>query len=82
MNDSIKRAARSAAQGFVAVLALIALPVLNNLVQTVAGGGTVQIDVNAWQSIGLAAVAGAATGLISWGQNELERKTGHDALPK
>lgn len=80
--DPIKRAVRSFAQGFVATLALVAIPVLNNLVQAVAGGGEVQVDVNAWQSIGIAAVAGGTVALISWGQNALEQKTGHNLLPK
>jgi hypothetical protein len=80
--DSIKRAVRTFAQGFVATLALLAVPVLNNLVQAVAGGGQVTVDVNAWQSIGIAAVAGGTVAVISWAQNALEDKTGHAILPK
>ena len=80
--DALKRALRTFVQGFIGVLALLALPVLNALIQAVAGGGTVNIDVDAWQSIGIAAVAGGVIALISWAQNELEAKTGKDLLPK
>lgn len=80
--DALKRATRTFAQGFVATLALLAVPVLNNLVQTVAGGGVVTIDVNVWQSIGIAAVAGGTVALIAWAQNSLEDRTGHTVLPK
>ncbi len=72
MTDALKRAVRTFAQGFVATLALLAIPVLNNLVQTVAGGGDITIDVNLWQGIGVAAVAGGTVMLISWAQNALE----------
>ena len=82
MNDALKRAVRTFAQGFVATLALLAIPALNNLVQAVAGGGDVEIDVNLWQGIAVAAVAGGTVALISWAQNALEEKTGTPVLPK
>lgn len=80
--DALKRGIRTFAQGFIATLALLAIPVLNNLVQAVAGGGEVVVDVNAWQSIGIAAVAGGTVAVISWAQNALEDKAGHAILPK
>lgn len=80
--DALKRALRTFVQGFIGVLALLAIPILNSLIQAVAGGGTVEIDVDVWQSIGIAAVAGGVIALISWAQNELEAKTGKDLLPK
>jgi hypothetical protein len=82
MNDAVKRAVRTFAQGFVGTLVLLAVPVLNNLVQAVAGGGEVTLDVSAWQSIGIAAVAGGMIALVSWAQNALEDKTGTAVLPK
>lgn len=82
MKDAIVRGARSAIQGFIATLVLIAVPVLNNIVQAVAGGGTVEFDVNVWQSIVIAAVAGAVVGLISWAHNELEEVSGTKIGPK
>ena len=82
MTDALKRALRTFFQGFVATLALLAIPALNNLVQSVAGGGDVEIDVNLWQGIGVAAVAGGTVALISWAQNALEEKTGTPVLPK
>ena len=66
MNDAAKRALRTFAQGFVGVLALIAIPALNNIVQAVAGGGEVEVDVNFWQGILIAAVAGGVIALISF----------------
>lgn len=82
MNDAIRRAARTFAQGFVAVLALIAIPVGQNLIQTVAGGGGLEIDVNVWGAIGVAAVVGGGIAVVSWAQNALEDKTGKTILPK
>jgi hypothetical protein len=80
--DAVKRAVRSFAQGFVAVLALVAVPWLNRLVQTVADGGEIEVDVNLAGAIGVAAIAGGAVALISWAQNTLEDKTGTALLPK
>ena len=80
MKDAAIRAARTFAQGFLAVLALIAVPALNSLVQSVAAGGEIEIDVNFWGAVGIAAVAGGAVALISFLQNALEDKTGHTAL--
>lgn len=82
MKDAAIRGARSAVQGFIAALALIAVPVLNNIIQAVAGGGTVEFDVNVWQSIGIAAVAGAVVGFISWAHNEIEQVRGKSIGPK
>lgn len=76
------RAARTFAQGFVGVLALIAVPILGSLVQSVAGGGEVVIDVNIWRSIGIAAVAGGLIALISFTQNWFEETTGKTIGPK
>lgn len=82
MNDSLRRALRTFCQGAIATLALLAIPVLNGLVQSVAGGGNADIDVNLWGSIVVAAAAGGLAALISWGQNALEQRTGKDLLPK
>lgn len=82
MADATRRALRTFLQGFIATLALLAIPALNTLVQSVAGGGDVSIDVNLWQGIGVAAVAGGTVALISWAQNALEEKTGTTVLPK
>lgn len=78
--DALRRAARTFLQGFFGVLALIAVPILNQIIQTVAGGGEVVIDVNVWRSIGIAAVAGGVIALIAFLQNILEDKTGSDGF--
>jgi len=80
--DAAKRALRTFVQGVIATLALLGLPILNNLIQSAAGGGEVIIDVNAWRTILIAVIAGGLVALISWAQNELEAKTGKDLLPK
>lgn len=82
MRDAAKRALRTFVQGFVGVLAVIAIPALNQLVQAVASGGEVAIDVNLWQGILIAAVAGGVIALISWAQNLLEATTHRTVLPK
>lgn len=50
--------------------------------QAVAGGGEVEVDVNFWQGILIAAVAGGVIALISFGQNALEAKSHTNVLPK
>lgn len=82
MNDTIKRAVRSFAQGFVGILATILVPFLYSLIQTVSGGGELKIDVNVLQAIAVAAVAGGVVALVSFLQNLFEEKTGVDILPK
>lgn len=80
MNDALRRALRTFLQGFVGVLALIAIPALNNLVSAVAGGGEVEFDVNFWQGVAVAAVAGGIIALVSWAQNEIEDTSGKAVL--
>ena len=82
MTDAARRALRTFAQGFVATLALVAIPPLRAIIEAVVGGHSVEIDVSVWQGIALAAIAGGLIALISWGQNIVEDKTGKDMLPK
>lgn len=58
----------------------MAIPALNSLISSVASGGEVEIDVNIWQGIAIAAVAGGLIALISFGQNAVEDKTGKALL--
>lgn len=74
--DAIRRAARTFFQGAIGVLVLLAIPVLNQLIQSVAGGGDATIDLDLWRSIGIAAVAGGIIALIAFLQNWLEDTTG------
>lgn len=69
--DLFVRAAKTFGQGFVAVLALIAVPALYAIVDTVSAGGEVTIDVGFWSSVGIASVAGGLAGLVSLAQNLL-----------
>lgn len=80
MNDALRRAIRTFFQGFLAVLALIAVPALNSLIQAVASGGDVELDMKLWQGVLVAAVAGGLIALISFGQNAIEEKTGKAIL--
>ena len=73
--DALRRSVRTFFQGMIGVLVLIAVPVLNQLIQAVAAGGEVVIDVDLWQSIGIAAVAGGVIALIAFLQNLLEDRT-------
>ncbi len=79
--DAVRRAVRTFFQGMVGVLVLIAAPVLNQLIQAVAAGGEVVIDVDLWQSIGIAAVAGGVIALIAFLQNVLEDRAGSKGFP-
>jgi predicted phage tail protein len=75
-SDALRRAARTFFQGVIGVLMLLAIPVLNQLIQSVAGGGEVTIDLDLWRSIGIAAIAGGVIALIAFLQNALEDRTG------
>jgi hypothetical protein len=75
-SDAARRAVRTFFQGAVGVLVLIAVPVLNQLIQAVAAGGEIVIDVDLWQSIGIAAIAGGVIALIAFLQNMLEDRIG------
>jgi hypothetical protein len=75
-SDALRRAARTFFQGVIGVLVLLAIPVLNQLIQSVAGGGEVTIDLDLWRSIGIAAVAGGVIALITFLQNALVDRTG------
>ena len=79
-SDAIRRAARTFVQGTIGVLVLLAIPVLNQLIQSVASGGEVTIDLDLWQSIGIAAIAGGVIALISFLQNALEDRTGSEGF--
>lgn len=72
MPDALRRAIRTFAQGFIGVLALIAIPALNALVRDIGSGNTVSIDVDFWSGAAIAAVAGGLIALVSWLQNALE----------
>lgn len=82
MTEALKRAIRTFAQGFIGVLALVAIPQLNAMVQAVVGGDAIELHIDVWQGIVIAAIAGGAIALISWAQNALEDKTGTTILPK
>ena len=80
MTDAAHRAIRTFGQGFVGVLAILAVPALNDLITAAGSGGDVKLDVNVWQGIVIAAIAGGVIALISWGQNALEDVTGRTPL--
>jgi len=81
MSDKARRALRTFAQGFLGVLVIMAVPALQNLIQD-AADGQVDIDLNFWRAVVVAAIAGGVIALISYGQNLFEDKTGKDILPK
>lgn len=81
MNDAVVRAIRTFVQGFIGVLALVAIPVLSNIVASVVNGGdAVMIDLNLWKNIAIAAIAGGMIALVSFVQNALEDKSGKTLL--
>ena len=80
MSDPVRRAIRTFLQGFVGVLALVAVPLLSNIVSSVVNGGNdVMIDLNIWKNIGIAAIAGGVISLVAFVQNALEDR---NAMPK
>ena len=76
MRDALIRTVRTFAQGFIGVLAIVAVPVLNDIISDVMSGGEVVLDINLFQSIGVAACAGGVIAVVAFVQNLLEDKTG------
>ena len=80
MSDALRRAIRTFLQGFVGVLALVAVPLLSNIVSSVVNGGNdVVVDLNIWKNIAIAAIAGGVISLVAFVQNALEDR---NAMPK
>jgi TRAP-type C4-dicarboxylate transport system permease small subunit len=79
-SDALRRAARTFFQGVIGALVLLAIPVLNQLIQSVVEGGEATIDLDFWQSIGIAALAGGVIALIAFLQNALEDRTGSEGF--
>ena len=65
-NDALRRAARTFFQGVIGVLVLLAIPILNQLIQSVAAGERATVDLDVWQSIAIASVAGGVIALIAF----------------
>lgn len=80
MNDAVVRAIRTFLQGFVGVLALLAVPILSTMIQSATGGGEIEVDLNVWRTVLIAGMAGGFIALISLAQNWLEDKTGKSLL--
>ena len=80
--DWFRRGIRSFVQGFIGVLAIMAVPALTSLITSVGSGGTVDLDPTFWRSVGIAAVAGGVIALVSFIQNALEDNTPFPALLK
>lgn len=68
----LKAAAKTFAQAAIAVLALLLAPVLIDWTQVVAGGGTIEISVNFFRQVLIAAIGGGIAALISFAQNALK----------
>lgn len=79
-NDALRRAARTFFQGVIGVLVLLAIPILNQLIQSVAAGERATVDLDVWQSIAIASVAGGVIALIAFLQNLLEDRAGSDGF--
>lgn len=80
MKDAVRRALRTFIQGFIGVLSLVAIPQLTNIVNDVVDGRAISVNLDIWQSIIFAAIAGGVIALISWVQNEVEDTTGKAVL--
>lgn len=80
MSDAVRRAIRTFLQGFVGILAILAIPALNIIITSVGSGEGFDLDVDFWRGIAVAALAGGVIALISWGQNVLEDRAGKAPL--
>jgi len=64
-----KAAAKTFAQAALAILVLLAVPVLTSWATTIRDGGTVEIDLHWWAQVLIAAVGGGIAALISLAWN-------------
>lgn len=74
MNDTVKRAVRTFFQGALGVFAMIAIPYLGNLIESVKSGGTMDVDLDFWSAVLVACAAGGVIALVSFIQNAIEDK--------
>ena len=82
MPDSIVRGLRTFVQGFIGILVLSAVPVLNGIVTDVVSGNgnRITVDLDIWRNIALAGIAGGTIALIAYVQNLFEDKSGKTLL--
>lgn len=70
ITQSVLRAAgKTFLQAFLAILMLLAIPVLTGWADTVADGGQIVIDVSFWVQVFIAASGAGLAALISLGWN-------------
>lgn len=70
VSQSIARAAaKTFAQAFLAILALLAVPVLTGWAGTIADGGRIAIDLDFWVQVLIAATGAGLAALISLAWN-------------
>jgi hypothetical protein len=58
-------AAKTFLQSFLAILVLLAVPVLTGWTNTIQNGGSIDIDLRAWTQVLLAALGAGIAALIS-----------------
>jgi membrane glycosyltransferase len=84
MKDVGKRALRTFAQAFVAILVVLLIPWLMQIITAIATnpGGDIDIDLSVIGRILLAGLMSGVVALISFAQNIFEDKAGVNVLPK
>lgn len=80
--DSLKRAGRTFVQAFVATLAMLAVPALTGIIQSISNSEPYELDFRFWQGVVVAACLSGVISLVSYVQNAIEDKTGTNLLPK
>lgn len=84
MSDAVRRAIRTFLDAFIGVWLLAAVPALNKLVQDLVSsdGNKVNIDLNFYRNVLLAAVVAGFIALLNFVKNWLEDNTRWPALLK
>lgn len=67
----LKGALKTFLQAFLAILALLLIPVLTNWATSLQNGGDITVDVNLFVKILIAAVGAGIAALISYVQNKV-----------
>ncbi len=67
----LKGAAKTFIQATLSILVLLLVPVLTSWAATVGNGGELEVDVNFFAKVGIAALGGGIAALISYAQNRI-----------
>ena len=67
----VRAAVKTFVQAALSILVLLLVPVLTQWATTVSAGGEIEVDVNFFAKVGIAALGGGIAAVISFAQNKI-----------